>query len=123
MSSLKLDEFGNLDFSSGGLELIEGVDETIQRLKSKLRFFKGEWFLDTRIGIPFYQSVFVKAPNPIALQAIFRRVVRDDPAVVTLDSLGLELDPERKLEVRFSAVILDEDTTTRTVTITEVFIL
>ncbi len=123
MSSLKLNAAGDLDFSSGGLEIIQGVDETIQRLRAKLRFFLGEWFLDTRIGIPFFQTIFVKNPNVLAANAIFGRAIRNDPAVVSLDVLEIDLDPNRTLEVTFSAKILDENQTIRTVTITEAFII
>ena len=60
MTTIKLNSDGDLDFSSGGLELLEGVDEIVQKLDTRLQFFLGEWFLDQRLGIPYYEDILIK---------------------------------------------------------------
>lgn len=42
------------------LKLVKGGDEIVQRVRVKLRFFQGEWFLDTSHGVPYFQSLLGK---------------------------------------------------------------
>ena len=36
----------------------DGMEAFIQRLKIKLMFFKGEWFLNQNFGIPYFDEIF-----------------------------------------------------------------
>jgi hypothetical protein len=62
MSDLALDTFGEVDFSQKGPYFIHGADAVAQHLRIRLRFYLGEWFLDTRVGIPFYTQIFSCRP-------------------------------------------------------------
>ena len=106
MSTLKLNLTTNdLDLSSDGIELIEGDDEMIQKLVIRFQFFLGEWFLDRRIGIPYFQSVLVKNPNIPFVRSVFRQTILTTPGVADLQNYDLDYDPlTRKLEVDFEAV-------------------
>jgi hypothetical protein len=83
---LRLDENGNFVFLHGGPE------EMLQRIVARLRMFKGEWFLDTRLGIPYFQNVLVRSPNLPAISAMFRRVILTTPGVVEIVSFRLTFD-------------------------------
>jgi hypothetical protein len=52
------------DLDVSGFDIKTTPDTTaalLQRLKVKLMFFKGEWFLNTNFGVPYFQEIFVSA--------------------------------------------------------------
>ena len=126
---LQLDTTGDLDVSTGDLLLISGTDQTAQRLRIKLQFFLGEWFLDQRVGIPYLDRGDGSVPNPIlgnkqiseaAIRAIYARAISTDEAVRSLESLDVNLGGARVLDVTFSALVFGDDVP---ITITQEFIL
>lgn len=92
MSSLKLNDGGDLDLSGGALSLISGPLESVQKLRIRLQFFLGEWFLDQNIGIPYYERIFLKNPNLVDIQGIFRKTAESTPGIATSDSWDLRYD-------------------------------
>ena len=109
MSDIALDTFGEVDFSPTGPHIITNADAVAQHLRIRLRFFSGEWFLDTRIGIPYYSQIFVKNPNLAAINTVYRRAIVSTPGVEKLERLDLNLDAStRKLSVSFSAKLVGE---------------
>ncbi len=105
MANLLLTLAGDLDFSSGGLQIVEGPDEITQKLFTRLQFFLGEWFLDKRQGIPYYEKILIKNPDLVIVQAIFREAILETPGVTSLlDVIQTDLETAtRKLSVRFAA--------------------
>lgn len=98
MVNLKLDADNDLDLSTGGLELITGTDEIVQKLVTRLQFFLGEWFLDARQGIPYFEDVLVKNPDLVVIQGIFREAILETPGVAAL--LGvIETTVDRALRI------------------------
>lgn len=121
MSDFKLDTFGELDLTTRDLQFVTGADAVAQHLKIRLRFIRGEWFLDQRIGIPYYSQIFVKSPNLAAVETIYRRAITETPGVESLDRFDFDFDARtRELSITFSAK-LEGDEIARD--FTEVFIL
>jgi len=121
MSDLALDNFGELDLSRDDLRFVTGADAVAQQLKIRLRFVKGEWFLDQRVGLPYRSQIWVKNPNLAAIQSVYRRAIATTPGVDELQRIDLALDAAtRELSVSFSAKLAGEDTARD---FTEVFIL
>lgn len=72
-SDLRLDRnTHDLDISKGTLRFITNNEEVVgQRLKIALLTKQGEWFLDTNVGLPYYQEFFTKKNNkPLIDQTI-----------------------------------------------------
>jgi hypothetical protein len=88
---------GDLDVSTGDLQIVEGGAAVKQELDIRLKFFKGEWFLDAKEGTPWFQRILgqkmVTIPNrinqltEILLRQIIRKIIVTTPGVSTLDSL------------------------------------
>lgn len=95
--------------STGVIRLTSGLLETTkQRLTIKIRTFLGEWFLDTRVGVPYFRDILIKNPNLSIIRVIFRRLLLGDEAVDSVPKLELEFDSaSRKLFVTFDAVLTD----------------
>lgn len=55
-----------------------------QRLKITLYTFLGEWFLDTTIGVPYFQQIFGKIRTKATIDLIFQRIISADPDVIEI---------------------------------------
>lgn len=67
------------------------TDVVAQRLKITLYTFLGEWFLDTTIGVPYFQQIFGKVRSKSTIDLIFQRVIANDPDVIEILSFESEL--------------------------------
>lgn len=102
---LKISGGSDLVVDNGDLVLVDGVESISQHLRIRLRFFKGEWFLDERIGLPFYDSILVKRPNLDVVRSILREAIVTCPGVEALETLDLDFDATtRQLSVELVAV-------------------
>jgi hypothetical protein len=87
-----LDANHDLAVSGQDLQLVAGKDAIRQALDIRLKFFRGEWFLDLNIGMPWLQQVLIKGPSPSLLTAVFRKEILGTPGVKSLSSLDLQFD-------------------------------
>lgn len=94
---------GTLDFATlarveatGDIEIppriVRGVEAIRLRLLSRLRFFKREWFLDLRQGVPYFEAVFVRNPDVSLVQSIFRRAILMTPGVQSIARMVTSFD-------------------------------
>lgn len=80
--------------------------EVAQRLTVRLNFFKGEWFLDRRQGIPYYQELLIKEPESRVVRGVFSSVISGTPGIASLDSLTIgEPDADRLVDITFTATL------------------
>lgn len=78
-----------------------------QKIAARLRFFLGEWFLDTRLGVPYYRDVLITNPDLNVVRSIFRQVILSVQEVASLDKLELSFDSEsRALAIEFDASLV-----------------
>lgn len=79
-----------------------------QRIDCRLRTFRGEFWLDQSIGIPYFQEILKKNPDLQAVRAAFASEIQKVAGVKTLNSLSLEINREqRKLTVTFNVTGTD----------------
>ncbi len=89
---------GDLKLTNGQIRLTQTFKQAVaQHLRIRLQFFFGEWFLDAREGIPYFQRIFVKAPDLGKISGIFRRVILETPGVVALDNLTLDFNAATRI--------------------------
>lgn len=84
MSDLLQNTYGDLEFTNNALTFVEGADEVVQRLRQRLRTFFGEWFLDTSLGIPYFQEILKKKPQQGVVDAILKKEIVNTPGVIKL---------------------------------------
>lgn len=82
----------DLRLTNGHLTFLEGHEAIAQKVKIRLWFFRAEWYLDQREGIPYFTKVLTKNPDIPALEAMFRRVVSGTPGIALVERLSLALD-------------------------------
>jgi hypothetical protein len=112
MADLKLDPVtGDLELSTGDLQIVEGSDAIAQHIRIRLRTLLGEWFLDDRIGVPYIQRILIKNPGTNVVRRILRQVVEQTPGVVDVGAFTTDYDgATRRLSVSFNATV-DGDAT------------
>lgn len=94
----------------GDLVLVSGRDAVRQHLAIRLRTFLGECFLDTRVGMPYFQQILVKDPNVSAVRALYRKAIMTTPGVTDLKALEVTVDwSTRTASVAFAVETTDGD--------------
>ena len=66
---------------AGRLQLVSGPDAVVERLRVRLHAYLGEWFLDRRFGLPWYDGDMLGASNSRLLSPLIRREILKDPEV------------------------------------------
>ena len=84
--------------------LTEGVDAIKQHLSQRLKTFLNEWFLDNRIGVPYFEHVLKKNFDAVVVDTVFKKVIIDTPGVLELLAFSADLDNSaRTLNITFKA--------------------
>lgn len=92
---LALDQDGDLAFSGGDLVLITGAEEVAQRIRIRLRLFRGEWFLDEGAGVPYFERILGAKLGRQGLVSIVREELRRVQGVASIESLSAEIEGRR----------------------------
>jgi hypothetical protein len=84
-------------------------ESTAQRLRIRFDFWRGEYFADTRQGVPYVPEILGnKEMDEATLSAIFRSVILSTPGIVSLISFALVSDgATREAALDFSAQLED----------------
>lgn len=99
---------GDLALENGNFVFIDGSKLVRQTILARFRFFLGEWFLDTREGVPYYRDILVKSPDRSVVRSVFQQVLAGTPGV--LDVLRFELlFDEAARTIRFSFEVQSTD--------------
>lgn len=110
MSDFKLDIDGDGDLviENGDLVLVDGSEAVRQNLLQNLRMFRGEWFLAQDQGVPYYENILIKNPNPDVVDGALKSVIINTPGVLELLSFTLDYDDSnRRLTLDFEVRVSD----------------
>ena len=108
---LALDSDGDLELSAGRARLTteEDGESVAQRLRVRLRLWRGDYALDTRVGIPFRRWLGSKGEASVTLaETVLRRAVSTCPGVGRVDGFAFALD--RSTRVAFVDFAVTTDT-------------
>lgn len=96
MSTILTDVNGDWDLTGGRVTIVTGPVETKQRIEGRLKLFKGQWFRDTRLGVPYFQIVLVKNPDLDAIRQMIKSIIADTQGVKAVTSVTMTLDRQRR---------------------------
>jgi hypothetical protein len=107
---IEIDANKNLRFTTTLQEYIS------QKIENKLRFLKGEWFLNTDLGIPYFETIFKKNPDINLINTIFIREIRSIEEVIEIIKFETNYDVSLRtfsinLEVKIydgSVIVINE---------------
>lgn len=80
----------------GNLVLVRDARAIAQKVENRFRFFLGEWFLDLREGIPYFQDVLIKGPDVAVIRQLFLKVVTSTPGMADVVSFTMEYEPSSR---------------------------
>lgn len=87
---------------------LRGAPAVVQRIRTRFQFWRREWFLDQRIGVPYRERILVKGVANSTVVAIFREVLLRTPGVATVQDFTAVLDRQmRHLDTSFRATLRD----------------
>jgi hypothetical protein len=99
---------GDLAIENDDLVLLDGVDAVAQHVTTSLKTFQGEWFLDTRIGFPYFDRVLGQKPRLNELEQLYREAILAVPGMLTIEDLNIDFDgATRLLSVSFRGTCTD----------------
>ena len=111
MADLRLTDDGDLAIVDDALSIVDGEEALRQHLLIRLRFFLGEWFLDSRLGVPYFDSVLVKNPNLVLVRGIIRQAILTTPGVDSIESFDFTYtNATRRMELNFTVRRSDDGT-------------
>lgn len=97
MFALSLDDSHDLHLDAGGnLATVEDSAAIAQRVEQHLKFWRGEWFIDRRVGVPWIEYVFVRPFDQGIAEAVLKDAVMGVPGVTEIVAFDVELQPERR---------------------------
>lgn len=100
-----LDSNNDILIRNGSFATVTEGPQIAQHVRTRLLFYLGEWFLDTRSGPPWLQEVFVKPINPRLVESVIKTTITNTPGLkqITEFSMSLPDKTNRQLQVSFSA--------------------
>lgn len=106
IKATKLNSNGGIDFSNKGRRtFLKGVDGLVQRHDNRLRVFRGEWFRDESLGIPYIQSILgTKNPSLSVMRTVIGSELAQVPETLSISELLFDLDSQRRnLKISYKA--------------------
>lgn len=103
------------DWGTGDLvtpiQWVTGAELFRQRLALRFSWVRGEWFRDQRQGIPWFEIIFRKNPDPRVLTYVLRQAILTMPGCERLRFFNLNYDKStRTLNPEFEAILTDGST-------------
>lgn len=90
----------------GRFALVTGPEAIAQRIRHTLRFFLGEYFLDIRLGTPYFEEFFGKGKDRGRMRAVIRQRIAGVKGVIDVPRITLELDrATRNIAIQWEARI------------------
>ncbi len=83
MTTLLQTEDGDLEVTNGRLTLLTGIEEKAQKITNRLALFRGEWFLDQRVGTLWWERILgIKNPDLLVVKRVLRAAILSVPGIV-----------------------------------------
>lgn len=78
--------------ASGALRVARDAQAVAQHVKQRLLAHEGEWFLDTRAGVPWFDRIMGREFNPDVAEAVVKAEIFATPGVTEISSLSVRFD-------------------------------
>ena len=89
---------------NGSFATVEEGAQTVQHLRTRLRFYLGEWFLDLEAGVPYFQQILKKPFDIAKVETLLKSEILNTPDIEKLTRFESSFNGEtRKLTINFDA--------------------
>ncbi len=98
---------GDIALTNGKLKLVDGVTEKGQKIRNRFALFRGEWFLDIRTGVPWFERILgIKNPDLRVVGRMLRGIVLSVTTIVDVEEEVITLT-DRNLRYEYTAIADD----------------
>ncbi len=99
---------GDLHLENGQIHWWDAEEAHLQKTIVLLKFVKGEWFLNTEEGVPYFTHILIHNPNLKAVRALLRQALLATPGASAVKELAIDVDRvTRTASVRFALAFND----------------
>lgn len=89
----------------GNLVLVRDARAITQKVENRFRFFLGEWFLDIREGVPYFQQILIKGPSIKVVRQLFLKVITTTPGMADVIDFDMQYNgTTRTLSYQWSGI-------------------
>lgn len=118
MKTLAIDPLtGDLQIEAGSPVVLTEPEACVQRVRSRLSWIRGEWFLDNSKGLP-WDIIFVKNPNLLLIQDSIRVEIEDVSGILAVTSVKIQVNASTRVATITVTATTDFGTT---LSVTETF--
>jgi hypothetical protein len=104
MISRALNSDNDLQLVGGQIHRVSDGPEVLQAVRSRLLFYRGEHFMDTTVGVPYFQQILVKPANLPLFESLLKSEILGTVGVEELLSFSVDFNKlTRRSSVSFSA--------------------
>lgn len=90
------------------LAVVSGIDAIKQNIRQRIQMFMGESKFNIEAGVPYFEDIFKKNPDPAIVRSAFVKVITETSGILELTKLELDLNTAtRVLSLTFRAVCDD----------------
>jgi len=72
---MDLQYYNDITIEKGDLVMVDGANETAQRIRDRLLTFRGEWFLDLLFGPDYRNDILIKNYRINVVSAIIKKEI------------------------------------------------
>ena len=83
---------GDLRVVNGVVAMVRGADAVAQEIRVRLRWWRGEWFLDRRRGVPYLDEILRDGATPATVRAVILKELRLVPDLAPHPTVTVVLD-------------------------------
>lgn len=81
-----------------------------QLLRIKLQTYLGEWFLNTTVGVPYYERIMRKGVRKQDIDVLFQTLIREEPEVLEITEFSSTLSSDRVYSLTFRVRVAEGTT-------------
>lgn len=86
---------------------VSNAAQVAQNITIRLKLIQGEWFLNTQLGVPWFEKIFVKNPDLSAIDIIIKSVISETPEVTGIVAYSSQiLRASRKIKITVIATTI-----------------
>jgi len=90
--------------SRGNIKIIEGVESLAENVDQRLKLFKGNYFMDTTKGVPYFEEIIKKPIDPGLAAAVLNNEILKEPEVTSIGRVSATLDSNNR-KFKYDATI------------------
>ena len=105
-------------FGNGQADIITGLDECLQKCKTTLMQLRGEWFLDSRDGVPWGDVLGQRTDTQLLTETIKKTLLGID-GITSVTAVSVDLDERQALVIASINTIYGQSNLTQSLNVLE----